>query len=110
MENAIIDILVPVVVFLILSILFVLMFVKTNWCNCRAKNQKIATATSTHGTTQHGGHGHDTNGHDVTASIDLQQVSDLSNVLFRTRKEDDDPPTYEMAMAYLRHEAHHHPC
>lgn len=47
MENAfLLEILVPISVFLALSVFFVMMFVKNSWCDCRKKDEKSETASN----------------------------------------------------------------
>lgn len=47
MENEIlIEILVPILVFLTLSIFFVMMFIKNSWCACQKKDEKSETTTT----------------------------------------------------------------
>lgn len=159
MENAfLLEILVPIAVFLALSVFFVMMFVKNSWWDCRKKDEKSETASNnTQGTkinkptlkpdilaiftciklielfkslnrnaavTHHRSHGNgsSSSGESDVTFIDLpafgaccslqHPASDSLHAihLHRTKKEDDPPPTYEMAMAmgYLTHE--HHSC
>jgi hypothetical protein len=68
-------------------------------------------------TAHHRRHGHDSGENDVTF-IDLppsvcscalqQQDTDALHAihLHRIKREDDPPPTYDMAMAYFRHDHH----
>jgi hypothetical protein len=47
MENAfLLEILVPIAVFLALSVFFVMMFVKNSWWDCRKKDEKSETASN----------------------------------------------------------------
>ncbi|XP_046438649.1 uncharacterized protein LOC124190126 [Daphnia pulex] len=122
MENAfLLEILVPIAVFLALSVFFVMMFVRNSWWDCRKKDEKSETASNnTQAATHHRSHGNGSSGSgesDVTfidlpafgACCSLQHPDSLHAIhLHRTKKEDDPPPTYEMAMGYLTHE--HHSC
>ena len=47
MENEIlIEIFVPILVFLTLSIFFVMVFIKNSWCACQKKDEKSETTTT----------------------------------------------------------------
>ncbi|EFX89456.1 hypothetical protein DAPPUDRAFT_303054 [Daphnia pulex] len=121
MENAfLLEIFVPIAVFLALSVFFVMMFVTNSWWDCRKKDEKSETASnSTQAATHHRSHGNGSSSgeSDVTfidlpafgACCSLQHPDALHAIhLHRSKKEDDPPPTYEMAMGYLTHE--HHSC
>ncbi|XP_046647330.1 uncharacterized protein LOC124337265 [Daphnia pulicaria] len=126
MENAfLLEILVPIAVFLALSVFFVMMFVKNSWWDCRKKDEKSEIASNNiQAATHHRSHGNgsSSSGESDVTFIDLpafgaccslqHPASDSLHAihLHRTKKEDDPPPTYEMAMAmgYLTHE--HHSC